>query len=49
LTNDYLIYNVVHKTFIGKIKFEFGNKFEKMCVSNRVWYYKHFLDHTPQC
>jgi len=29
-SSDYLIYNVVHKTFIGKIKFQFGNKHEKM-------------------
>lgn len=34
---DYLIYSDVHETFTGKIMFEFGNKNEKICVSNYVW------------
>jgi len=32
----YLIYNVVHKTFMCKIKFEFIKKEDKMCVNHHV-------------
>jgi len=38
---DYLIYNIVDKIFICKIRFEFKNK-KKMGVSNHVWCYKNF-------